>query len=61
MVSYLRWDEGDADVIAPSLYGRRPGRRSDESTVDQPALPTVVAPASPVVSPTGVPLSPFVA
>jgi hypothetical protein len=64
MVTYLRWDEGDADDIAPSLYTRRPGRRApddaEEPTPATPSAPVVTAPASPVVSATGVPLSPFV-
>jgi hypothetical protein len=34
-LAYLRWKEGDADVIAPSLYrkrpGRKPGKKADEA------------------------------
>jgi hypothetical protein len=30
-VAYARWDEGDADTIAPSIYAGRSGRRSAES------------------------------
>ena len=39
-VGYLRWNEGDADQIAPSLYaGRSNGRRK----ADQPDPPTPAA------------------
>ncbi len=26
-LTYLRWKEGDADTIAPSLFKKRPGRK----------------------------------
>lgn len=39
-VAYLRWDEDDADAIAPSLFkGRGGGRRSSEPSVDGPSEP----------------------
>jgi hypothetical protein len=58
MVSYLRWREGDADDIAPSLYARRAGRR--DTTDQAPVPPTPEAPAAPVVLANGAPASPFV-
>lgn len=42
-VSYLRWHDGDADELAPSLYKGRGGRgaKSDETTPEaSPAAPT---------------------
>jgi hypothetical protein len=34
-LAYLRWKEGDADALAPSLYrkrpGRKPGKKADEA------------------------------
>lgn len=43
-VIYLRWDEGDADVIAPSLYKGRGGRpRAEAAPAD--AKPADAAPA----------------
>ncbi|MBN8614817.1 MAG: hypothetical protein J0L92_29730 [Deltaproteobacteria bacterium] len=40
LISCLRWSEGDADEIAPSLLGRRRGRRRR----DKPESPDVVSP-----------------
>ncbi len=59
-VSFLRWEEGDADTIAPSLYSRRK-RASDvarEATRPAvPATPDVPAAPTPGVSPmTGQPV-----
>ncbi|XXT20112.1 hypothetical protein WME94_00915 [Sorangium sp. So ce429] len=48
-VAYLRWDEGDADEIAPSLYKGRTGRAS--SSTDSTAAPPDEAPAGPAASP----------
>jgi len=46
-VSFLRWNEGDVDRIAPSIYaGRTSGRRKEETK-----SPSTPAPASP--APTG--------
>lgn len=40
VLTYVRWDEEDADVIAPSFYARRPRRTEDaEATPTQPATP----------------------
>jgi hypothetical protein len=44
-VAYLRWDEGDADSIAPSLYKGRTGRAASSS--DTAAAPADEAPAGP--------------
>jgi hypothetical protein len=68
-VSFLRWREGDADTIAPSLYAGRGSRK--KSTDEQPSTPapapapaptTPVAPAPAVDgAPVGLPGSnPFV-
>jgi len=40
-VHYLRWREGDAEEIAPSLYSgrRRRSKRDEDSEQDQPQLP----------------------
>ena len=47
-VEYLRWDEGDANEIAPSIYlfrrGRRPASRAGTH-------PPAAAPGSPPVTP----------
>ncbi|AUX22078.1 uncharacterized protein SOCEGT47_025790 [Sorangium cellulosum] len=54
-VAYLRWDEGDADTIAPSLYKGRAGRTTSSSsdTADTPPdeAPGPTAPASPGTAP----------
>ncbi len=45
-VAFLRWDEGDADDIAPSLYaGRSNGRRKEVQDPPAAPLPTNGAPA----------------
>ncbi|WP_437538186.1 hypothetical protein WME79_19780 [Sorangium sp. So ce726] len=44
-VAYLRWNEGDADSIAPSLYKGRTGRAASSS--DTAAAPADEAPAGP--------------
>ncbi|MET0793255.1 MAG: hypothetical protein ABW061_17165 [Polyangiaceae bacterium] len=54
-VSFLRWEEGDLEEIAPSLYAGR-GRRKSEP--EQPVPPPTTGPIPPVVgapSPVGVP------
>ncbi|MGK3963782.1 hypothetical protein WMF38_06345 [Sorangium sp. So ce118] len=48
-IAFLRWDEGDADVIAPSLYKGRTGRAT--SSTDTPTTPPDEAPAGPAASP----------
>jgi hypothetical protein len=45
-ISYLRWDEGDADDIAPSLYAGRGGGR--KKTMAESETPTT----APAVTPT---------
>ncbi|WP_437601227.1 hypothetical protein WMF28_06615 [Sorangium sp. So ce590] len=58
-VTYLRWNEGDADTIAPSLYKGRGGRTassSDTAAAPQDAAPAgPTAPASPGAAPPVVP------
>jgi hypothetical protein len=53
-VNYLRWDEGDADAIAPSLYaGRSNGRRKTGSETTEPPAATassVVASPAPTTA-----------
>jgi hypothetical protein len=67
MVSFVRWHEGDADEIAPSLYVRRPGRRArdgepDGSTTTDGPVVTAASPTSAVqTGVNGVSPSPFVA
>jgi hypothetical protein len=46
-ISYLRWNEGDADEIAPSLYS---GRKRKTPTADVTTTPNTTAP-SPVTHP----------
>ena len=55
VVAYLRWNEADADTIAPSLYaGRGTGRRKAEVQPTVPTPPVVPVPpaAPPVTAPT---------
>ncbi len=64
-VSYLRWKEGDADTIAPSLWAGRGGSKRKAQGVGDPgaqpaqppapASPVVGAPATTVVAPPGMP------
>jgi hypothetical protein len=51
-IMFLRWNEGDADEIAPSLYAGRGGRRTAEDVVS-PTVPVPVV--APVVTPTATP------
>jgi hypothetical protein len=74
IVHYLRWNEGDADEVAPSVYaGRKRGKDSDllpEETPDERpeeakaggvAAPTQSAKGQPSNVPVGMPgASPFV-
>lgn len=40
-IIFLRWHEGDADLIAPSLFaGRSNGRRKGDNTSNKPVTPT---------------------
>ncbi|WP_433935461.1 hypothetical protein AB3662_12090 [Sorangium cellulosum] len=48
-VAFLRWDEEDADVIAPSLYKGRTGRGT--SSTDTTTAPADETPAGPAASP----------
>jgi hypothetical protein len=58
-VIYLRWNEGDADTIAPSLYKGRGGRAaSSNDPATEPADTSGAAtPAEPEVAPEGAPPS----
>jgi hypothetical protein len=54
MVGYLRWHEGDADTIAPSLWSARTSRKARGEEIEPPPVeePPVVVP---VVSETPTP------
>jgi len=55
-VNYLRWDEGDADKFAPSLYAGRTRRREQTSDVTPDASTNDANGATPIsLSPTSVP------
>jgi hypothetical protein len=70
VAAFLRWAEGDADKLVPSVYGTRASRtpKTDTPPVERPvndpahaALPTEpTAPAMPVVAPGFPGGSPFV-
>ncbi|MEN9581964.1 MAG: hypothetical protein RJA70_4973 [Pseudomonadota bacterium] len=51
-VIYLRWDEGDADQIAPSLWAGRGGRKTNEAATSDRLEPAAdpVAVSSPVAA-----------
>ncbi|WP_437631633.1 hypothetical protein [Sorangium sp. So ce854] len=56
-VAFLRWDEGDADEIAPSQYKGRTGRAT--SSTETTAAPADETPAEPTASPgTPAPVTP---
>lgn len=62
-VSFLRWDRGDADSIAPSLYLGRGGRKkaSEQPTPDAANLVhsnSATAPAVVIAAPAGLGVSP---
>lgn len=65
VITYLRWKEGDADRIAPSLYaGRSNGRRREEPVVEESveepeASDPVLAPSSDAPSPDAPGADPF--
>jgi hypothetical protein len=46
-VVYLRWDEGDADTLVPSLFPGRPRRRRAVETPAEPSAPAPTAPEGP--------------
>lgn len=51
-VAYLRWHQGDADAIAPSLYAGRNQGKSSKTDADTPSAgPTQPAAPAPVVPP----------
>jgi hypothetical protein len=51
-VAYARWNEGDADTIAPSIYAGRTGRRSAETEdVTGGPVPTPVVGGAPIARP----------
>lgn len=56
-ISFLRWDQGDADEIAPSLFGGKKRRAATEAEppVDSAPTPTTGAAAAtgPVVNAAG--------
>jgi hypothetical protein len=58
-IAFVRWDEGDADSIAPSLAAGRTRRSANEVTVPPtpiatPAAPVTASPVAPVPTPTPV-------
>ncbi|WP_437969511.1 hypothetical protein WMF04_09510 [Sorangium sp. So ce260] len=54
-IAYLRWNEGDADTIAPSLYKGRGGRPASSSDTAPAAPAGATAPTSPGAAPPGGP------
>jgi hypothetical protein len=46
-VVYLRWNEGDADQLVPSLFQGRPRRRRAVETPAEPPVPAPTAPEEP--------------
>ncbi len=46
-ISFLRWDEGDVDRIAPSLYAGRGGPKRKVDTQEDPAVTDPATPAAP--------------
>ena len=58
-VSFLRWKEGDADSLAPSLWAGRGGRHADASGAPVLGTPFVTAPVNPVITaPAAPPIAP---
>ena len=57
-IVYLRWNMGDADEIAPSLYANRVKRRKGEDKVEEPKSDETLASATPAA---GTPKPTFVA
>lgn len=53
-ITFVRWKDGDADEIAPSLFAGRQRRREDEDE-DAPVAPPIVTPITPVAGPTNGP------
>ncbi|WP_437681947.1 hypothetical protein [Sorangium sp. So ce131] len=50
-VAYLRWNEGDAETIAPSLYKGRGGRTASSSDADAPPEDTAAPPGAALPAP----------
>jgi hypothetical protein len=44
-ISFLRWNHGDVDQIAPSLFAGRGGRKPVDVAPSEPAVPSPPAPA----------------
>jgi hypothetical protein len=52
MLTFLRWRERDADVIAPSFYAGRTRKRDDEPESPEPiAAPAIVTAPAVVTAP----------
>ncbi len=56
-ITFLRWDEGDADVIAPSIYQARADKRKKPEP-ETPVPPTTGTPALPGAEPPPAPVAP---
>lgn len=52
IVTYLRWYEGDADLIAPTVYASRKKGKADDGTPEEATPETT--PAEPAMPPTNV-------
>ena len=53
-ITFVRWKDGDADEIAPSLFAGRQRRREGDDE-DAPVAPPIVTPITPVAGPTNGP------
>lgn len=54
-VTYLRWDEGDAELIAPSLYKKSPARTGRAAAASEERAPDAGAPEADTLPPTSAP------
>jgi len=52
VVTFLRWEHGDVDEIAPSLFKGRGGSRRRDEEPEEPAQPAAPGNAAPVSNPT---------
>ena len=50
-ISFLRWDQGDAEQIAPSLFVRTRGRKAQDSSEPEPPAAPAPAPSPAAPSP----------